>query len=95
MATRKLITISLPPLLLEKAEQVARDESRTKSELLREALRFYVENREVRKEAARQQLFSLIDRAQSRTKGLPPGNIRRIVREAVTAARRQKRHSNR
>jgi hypothetical protein len=32
---RKLITISAPPALLRRAEQVAREEHRTKSELLR------------------------------------------------------------
>lgn len=50
MPPRKVITISLPPPLLKQAEAVARAENRTKSELVREALRFYVETRTVRKE---------------------------------------------
>ncbi|MEW6324621.1 MAG: ribbon-helix-helix domain-containing protein [Nitrospirota bacterium] len=41
----KLVTISLPPKLLKEAEQVAREEHRTKSELLREALRVYISSR--------------------------------------------------
>ena len=45
MGTRKLITISVPPPLLRRAEQIAREENRTKSELFREALRFYVDTR--------------------------------------------------
>lgn len=90
MGTRKLITISLPPPLLEVAERVAREENRTKSELLREALRFYVETRDVRRESVRQHLFSLIEQVQSRTKGVPASRIRNVVREAVTAARHRR-----
>jgi len=86
MSTRKLITISLPPALVNKAEVVAREENRTKSELLREALRFYVETREVRK-ASREQLFSLIGQLQERTKQVPAREIRKTVREAVKAGR--------
>ena len=44
MSTRRLMTNSLPPPLLKKAEAVAHEENRTKSDLLREALRFYVGN---------------------------------------------------
>jgi len=86
MSTRKLITISLPPALVKKAEVVAREENRTKSELLREALRFYVETREVRK-ASREQLFSLIGQLQERTKQVPAREIRKTVRDAVKAGR--------
>ncbi len=42
----KLVTISLPPDLLKKAERVAEEEHRTKSELLREALRAYITSRQ-------------------------------------------------
>jgi len=86
MSTRKLITISLPPALVKKAENVAREENRTKSELFREALRFYVESREVRK-ASREQLFNLIDQIHERTKHVPAREIQSAVREAVRAAR--------
>ncbi len=61
MGTRKLITISLPPQLLKKAEQVAEQENRTKSELLREALRFYIDASEVRRRATRERLLAFID----------------------------------
>ena len=94
MRTRKLITISLPPPLLEKAERVAEEESRTKSELFREALRFYVETREVRKKASREQVFALIGRVQSRTRSARPREIRRLIREALDAARRCPRRSD-
>jgi CopG family transcriptional regulator/antitoxin EndoAI len=95
MRTRKLITISLPPPLLSKAEEVAREENRTKSELLREALRLYMDTRDARKAAARRQVFALIDRVQQRTKGVQQRQIRRIVREAVDAARRDAKRSRR
>lgn len=38
-------TVSIPPLLSKEALKIAREESRTKSELIREALRRYLENR--------------------------------------------------
>jgi metal-responsive CopG/Arc/MetJ family transcriptional regulator len=88
MGIRKLITISLPPPLLRKAEEVAAEENRTKSELLREALRLYVETREVRKLANRDRLFRLIDQVQLRTTKVPAAKVRKIVAEALAAARK-------
>jgi len=38
----KVSSISLPPEMLKEAEEVAREENRTKSELVREALRRYL-----------------------------------------------------
>lgn len=49
MRSTKLITISLSSGLLKKAEKAAREENRTRSELLREALRRYLEEREWRR----------------------------------------------
>ena len=46
MRATRLVTISLPPDLLKKAEKAAKEENRTRSELLREALRWYLEERE-------------------------------------------------
>ena len=88
MRSRKLVTISLPPPLLKEAERVAKEENRSKSELLREALRFYVETRDLRKKAAKDRLFELIDAAQERAAGTPKPDVRAIVREAVAAARK-------
>lgn len=42
----KTWTISLPPKMVKEAEKIARDENRTKSELIREALRFYLDEKE-------------------------------------------------
>ncbi len=43
------LTVSLPPDLLREAEQVAREENRSKSELVRDALQLYIEERRWRK----------------------------------------------
>ena len=45
MRTTKILSISLPPALLHQFEQVRKKESRTRSELVREALRAYFEER--------------------------------------------------
>ncbi len=66
MRSRRLVTISLPPLLLKEAEKVAKEEYRNMSELFREALRFYIETREVRREAAQDGLFELFASARER-----------------------------
>jgi CopG family transcriptional regulator / antitoxin EndoAI len=49
MRTTKVITVSLPPNLLKDAERLAREERRTRSELLREALREYIATRRWRR----------------------------------------------
>lgn len=42
----KTWTISLPPEMEKEAEKTAKDENRTKSELVREALRYYLDEKE-------------------------------------------------
>jgi metal-responsive CopG/Arc/MetJ family transcriptional regulator len=49
MRTTKTWTVSLPPQLEREAERTAREEKRSKSDILREALRFYLEERRWRK----------------------------------------------
>ncbi len=49
MRTTKTWTISLPPKLVREAERTAKEENRTKSELVREALRMYLEEQRWRK----------------------------------------------
>lgn len=49
MRTTQTWRISLPPKLLREAEKVAREEGSTKSELVRAALRMYIEERGWRK----------------------------------------------
>ncbi|MBI3894725.1 MAG: ribbon-helix-helix protein, CopG family [Acidobacteria bacterium] len=45
MATRHIVTISLPPAMVRQLEAVRKRESRTRSELVREALRQYFAKR--------------------------------------------------
>ena len=48
--TTKVITFSLPPEMDEELRRVVEEEGRTVSELLREAFRLYLEEREWRKQ---------------------------------------------
>lgn len=91
MRSTALLTVSIPQTLARQVERVAKEESRTKSELLREALRLYLDTREARRALARQQLAVLIGRIQERNKSAKPEMIRRVVREAVEAVRKQDR----
>jgi CopG family transcriptional regulator/antitoxin EndoAI len=45
----KTITLSLPPEMVDKIEELMKEEGRTRSELLREALRRYAEEQEWKK----------------------------------------------
>jgi Arc/MetJ-type ribon-helix-helix transcriptional regulator len=94
MSMRKLITISLSPALLRQAEVVAKEEHRTKSELLREALRFYVETKAIRRTAVRERLFEVLDRVQARTQGASPGEIRKAIQQSIAAVRRESRRAS-
>ena len=44
--TRKAITFSMPPELAEQVQQLLKEEGRTMSEFLREAIRLYMDERE-------------------------------------------------
>ena len=49
--TRKAITFSMPPELANQVQQILKEEGRTMSEFLREAIRLYMDEREwLRKE---------------------------------------------
>ena len=52
------ITFSLPPEMAQHLRQVVREEERTVSELLREAIRLYMEEREWRRRERLQRLRS-------------------------------------
>ena len=55
---RKVITFSLPPEMDEQLRQVVEEEGRTVSELLREAFRLYLEERQWRKQEQMQMRHS-------------------------------------
>ena len=55
---RKTITLSLPPEMDQQLRQVVEEENRTVSDLLREAFRLYLEEREWRKQERLERLRS-------------------------------------
>ena len=55
---RKTITFSLPPEMFEQVQRVKDEEGRDMSELVREALRLYMEDRELRREQRLERLRS-------------------------------------
>lgn len=73
MRTAKVISLSLPPDMEKEVQQVAKEEHRTISELLREAFRQYLANRDlasIRKEG----------RKVAKRMKLKPDDIAKIVR---------------
>ena len=50
----KTITFSMPPELAERMQQVVKEDGRTTSELLREAIRLYMEERDWLRQERRQ-----------------------------------------
>ena len=54
----RTITFSLPPEMFVEVQRVKDEEGRDMSELVREALRLYMEDRELRREQLRERLRS-------------------------------------
>jgi len=71
----RVYTISLPPELAEKAEALARRDSRTMSELFREAFRSYYA------EQARRALQEIGEYAASRNPGYTEADVPRLIKE--------------
>lgn len=72
--TTKTITFSLPPDMAEQVAEITKSEGRTRSELLREALRRYIEDREWR------QVLRYGER-RAREQGIGPKDVESLVRE--------------
>ena len=73
-AKSRIISISLPPDMTKEVQEMAQEERRSVSEIIREALRQYSANRvlkDVRK----------IARKAAKKKGIKPEDIDRIVHE--------------
>ena len=70
----KVITFSLLPEMAERVRQVMAEEDRTMSELIREALRLYMDDREWR---------SLVRHGQRRAReqGIAPEDVERLLDE--------------
>ena len=74
MRTTSTMTFSLPPELAKQIRDVAAEEGRTRSELIREALLRYVE------ESAWRQLLRYGE-GRARERGLGPADVGRLVEE--------------
>ncbi len=72
--TTKTITVSLPPEMADRVDQVMRQQGRSRSEFLREALLRYIEECEWR------QLLQYGEE-KAREKGLGPEDTARLVEE--------------
>jgi CopG family transcriptional regulator/antitoxin EndoAI len=73
--TSRIITISLPPDLAQKAEALARRDSRTMSELFREAFRAYYAQQ------TRKTLDEIGEYAASRNPGYTEADVPRLIKE--------------
>lgn len=78
--TTKTITFSLPPEMAEDVEKIMRAEGRTRSELLREALRKYIEDREWLR-------LLRYGEQKARTRGIAPEDVEGLVEEYRTETR--------
>ena len=70
----RTITFSLPPEMAEQVRRVMAEEDRTMSELLREALRLYMEDREWRR-------VQRYERMRAREQGVGPDDVESPVDE--------------
>jgi len=70
--TTKIITISIPPEMAEKIEELMKKEGRTRSELFREALRRYFEEQEWKE-------ISRYGRMRAKEKGISEDQVEDIV----------------
>jgi CopG family transcriptional regulator / antitoxin EndoAI len=81
MRTSKIISISMPEAQVKAAEQLAKAENRTMSELMREALRRYQQER-------RDQIIEKY-RRRSRERGLTENDVVRIIKDFRTEGRKK------
>jgi CopG family transcriptional regulator / antitoxin EndoAI len=74
LRTSKLITISLLPDLLEEAEKIAKEENRSRSELFREAIRRYIEDKKWER-------IYRYGKMKAKEQGLTEADVQRLVDE--------------
>ena len=72
MRATKLLTISIMPEFFEEIEKLAKEERRTKSELVREALRRYIAEKELK----RLQVYGM---QKAQELGLKEEDVQRLI----------------
>ena len=90
MRNSKVVSITLPPGMAAEAEELARQEKRTMSELMREAFRRYKRQREWDEANA-------YGRAKAKEKGITEADVVRLIKEfrAEEAPRKEIGHGRR
>ena len=81
MRSTRTLSVTLPPEMLKRAQSIAKRESRTMSELVREALRHY----------DRQTAWDEINaygRQRAKELGLHEGDVERLVHESRRSSRK-------
>lgn len=73
----KILSLSLLPETLEEVERVAKEDQKSKSQLMRDALRYYLEEREWRR-------LQAYGRKKAAEQGLTPDDVERLIHEART-----------
>ena len=66
---RKVITFSMPPDMAEQLQQVVKEDGRTMSEFLREAIRLYMDEREWLRQERRQRAITRQNEQEQATGG--------------------------
>jgi metal-responsive CopG/Arc/MetJ family transcriptional regulator len=80
--TTNTITLSLPPEMTKKIKKLMREEQRTRAELLREALRYYIEEKEWKK-------IYKYGESQTKKLGIKKENVERIIDEVRKERKKQ------
>jgi len=73
--TFKVLSLSLPPEMVDIVEALAKEEKRTRSELFREAIRFYLQEKEWRK-------LQSYGRKKAAELGITEDDVERLVHES-------------
>jgi CopG family transcriptional regulator/antitoxin EndoAI len=84
MKSAKTLSVTLPPDMLKRAQSIAKRESRTMSELIREALRHY-------ERRAWWDDVNVYGREQASRQGIGPRDVEQMVDETRRAARAGKK----
>jgi len=83
MRTSKILSITLPPAMLAEAERLAKQEHRTKSELVREALRRYMQAREW-------ETIRAYGSAKAKELGITEDDVEHLIHEYRSEKRRKR-----
>ena len=93
MRTRQAMTISLPPEMMKQVERVRKTEHRSRSEVMREALRTYFAGRRFREALASPQEIRAIRRGRAEIKQGKYVTLDQLLNEMGSPRRRKGKKS--